>query len=98
MPGAFVYTYSLEIGMKPSDAFGVALKAMGVWVIVQLILNVPASIAGLLSTAGMLAIVLQVMLGYSLIFRSDLIVRLVYPRKPFEELAELVSRGNQNDS
>jgi hypothetical protein len=87
-----------RLRMKPSDAFGVLIRAMGVWVVVQLIVNAPATINGIRSIVGLISLVAQVMLAYSLLFKADFVVSLVYPGKLLDDLAPMRSHRNQNDS
>jgi hypothetical protein len=84
--------------MKPSDAFGVLIRAMGAWVVVQLIVNAPATINGIRSIVGLISLVAQVMLGYYLLFKADFVVSLVYPGKLLDDLTPMRSHRNQKDS
>ncbi len=73
--------------MKADEIFGIVVRTLGSWIIVQMVLKLPAAFS---SPTGVIGIVMEAMLGFYVFFRADFIVDLAYRhvrRQPLDPLA-----------
>ena len=62
--------------MKPHELFGVAVRAIGVWVFAETLMNLAFSVP-----LGVVMIMLRIVLAAYLFFRANFVVSLAYPKE-----------------
>ena len=74
--------------MKAYELFGVIVRAFGVWILIQAALT----IAAIGTPLGVVVLVMEIALGFYLLFKADMIVGMSYQRLPPSDFDPLVSR------
>ena len=74
--------------MKAHELFGVIVRTFGVWVLIQAALTITA----IGTPLGVVVLVMEVVLGFYLLFKADMIVGMSYQRLPPSDFDPLVSR------
>jgi hypothetical protein len=75
--------------MKASEVFGIIVRTLGLWIVVQVVLHLAGAFT---SPTAVVGIVMEAMLGFYLFFRADFIVNIAYRRLPPNDFDPLISR------